>query len=110
MSNKMNNGAKGIRNVGCTCVVTMGVTVLIIVLSIMVFIDTTNCGAISRALPVLWGVIAVLFIASVVVVRNIVWKVIPDAGGRLAVVIVYGLAMLASYVFIGFGLMVVLNC
>jgi hypothetical protein len=88
----------------------MGVAALIIALAIMIFIDTTNCGAVSRALPVLWGAIAALFIASGVVVRNIAWKVIPGVAERLAVVVIYGVAMLASYVVIAFGLMVAFNC
>jgi hypothetical protein len=88
----------------------MGVTALIIALAIMIFIDTTRCGAVSRALPVLWGTIAVVFIASGVVVRNKARKVISDESGRLAVGVLYGVVMLASYIFIAFVLMVAFNC
>ena len=110
MSDNMNTGDRGLRLVAGGCVVTMVVTVLIIALAIIIFIDTTSCGAVSRALPVLWGTIAVVFIASGIVVRNKAWKIISDKSGRLTVMAVYGVVLLASYIFIAFVLMVAFNC
>ena len=110
MSNKMNAVTKGVGLAIVTSVVTMGTAVLIIVLATMLFIDTTSCGAVSRALPVLWATIAAVFLASVVVVAVVAWKIVAGIAGRLAIVAVYGVVMLASYVFIAFGLLVVFNC
>jgi hypothetical protein len=109
-SNNMNTGAKGILLVIGAYIVTFGVAICIIVLAIAIFIDTTNCGAMSRALPVLWGTIAAVFLTSVVVVGIVAWKVISDIAGRLVVMAVYGVAMLVSCVGIAFGLMVAFNC
>lgn len=110
MSNKMNKGVKGILLVVGASVVTLGVTVLIIVLAIMILLEPHSCSAMSRALLVLWGTIALVILTSVIVVGVAAWKIIPDTTGRVAIVAVYGLAMLASYVFIAFGLMVAFNC
>lgn len=46
----------------------MGVAALIIALAIMINIDTTNCGAVSRGLSVLRVTIAAEFLASAAVV------------------------------------------
>jgi hypothetical protein len=51
-----------------------------------------------------------VFITSIVVVRVVAWKVIPGKVGRLAIMAVYSLAMLASYFVIAFGLLVLFNC
>ena len=59
---------------------------------------------------VLWVTIAVIFLASVFVVRNLAWKIIPGLAGRLAIVITYGVALLASYLIIAFVLLVAFNC
>jgi hypothetical protein len=110
MSKKLNTGTKGALLVVCTYIVTFGVTICIIALAIATFIDTTSCGSVSRALPVLWGTIAVVFLAGVIVVGILTWKIIPSLVGRLVVMAVYGMAMLVSYVGIAFGLMVAFNC
>jgi len=110
MSNKMSTGTKGVLLVIGAYIITFGVAICIIVLAIATFIDTTNCGAMSRALPVLWGTIAVVFLASVAVTGVLAWKIVPGTAGRLVVMAVYGVAMLVSCVGIAFGLMVVFNC
>ena len=86
------------------------VAIFIIVLVVILFIDTTHCGAVSRALPVLLGTIAVWFLISVIGVGLVTWKIISGIAGRLAIVISYGVALLVSYVIIAFGLLMVLNC
>ena len=110
MSNKMNTGTKGVLLVIGAYIVTFGVTICIITLAIAIFIDTTSCGAVSRALPALWGTVAVVFLVSGVVVGVVAWKVIQGLAGRLAVMAVYGVVMLVSYVGIAFGLLVAFNC
>ena len=42
--------------------------------------------------------------------RGVAWKIVAGATGRLAIVAVYGVVMLASFVVIAFGLMVAFNC
>ena len=64
----------------------------------------------SQALVTLWITIAVVFIASVIVVGVVARRVIPSFSGRLVIVVAHGVAMLASYVVIAFGLMVAFNC
>jgi hypothetical protein len=44
------------------------------------------------------------------VVGVVAWKVIPSVQQRWAIVVVYGMMMLASYVVIAFGLLVAFNC
>jgi len=105
----VNNGAKGLIKIAGTCVVTMGLAVLTIVLAILI-LYSSSCGAISRAIPVVLGVIAAIFIASGFIVRNIVRKVLPERSQRLAAVILYALALLVSYPFIAFVLLVIFNC
>jgi hypothetical protein len=110
MSNKMNTGTKGVLLVICAHIIAFGVAICIIVLATALFIDTTSCGALGRALPVLWGIIAVVFLTSVIVVGILAWKIVPNLTGRLVIMVVYGVAMLVSYVGIAFGLMVAFNC
>ena len=109
-SAKVGNGAKGLQLVVRAYLVTMAVTVLITLLAIIALVDTTNCGSVGRALAVLAGTTAVVFLASVAVVGVGVWKAIPGVAERLAIVVGYGAMMLASFVVISCGLMVVFNC
>jgi hypothetical protein len=88
----------------------MGVTVFITLLAIILLVDTHSCSSMSRALSVLGGTTAVVFLASVAVVGVGAWRVIPGVAARLAIVLVYGVIMLASYVVVTCGLMVVFNC
>ena len=109
-TNEMHPGVKGVLLVIGAYIVTFGVTICIIALAAATFIDTTNCGAVSRALPALWGTVAVVFLVSVIVVGILAWKIIPSLAGRLVVMAVYGVAMLVGYVGIALGLLVAFNC
>jgi hypothetical protein len=64
----------------------------------------------NRAVVILWVVIAVLFLASVAVVRIVARRIIPSSAGGLAVVVIHGMVMLASYVVLAFGLLVAFEC
>jgi hypothetical protein len=64
----------------------------------------------ARALAVLWITIAVVFIASVVVVGVVAKKIVPSTPGRVAILVAHGAALLASYLVIAFGLLVAFNC
>ena len=110
MSDQMNTSSRVVRLTGIAYIVAIGAACLFITFASMVFIDTTKCGAVSRALPVLWITIAVVFLASVVVVGVKARKIIPGVAGRRAIVAVYGVVMLASFVVIAFGLLVAFNC
>jgi hypothetical protein len=90
--------------------VTMGVNVLITVLTIIFLVDTHDCRSVERGLMVVGGTAAVLFLTSVAVVGSRVWKAIPTVAERLAVVVGYGAMMLASLAVFTCGLMVVFNC
>jgi hypothetical protein len=109
-SMKEKPGAKWRQLVIRAYLLTMGVTVLITVLTIIFLVDTHNCGSVERGLMVLGGTTAVLFLASVAVVGVRAWKAVPGIAERLTVVVGYGAMMLASYVVIACGLMVVFNC
>ena len=89
---------------------TMGVTILITLLTIIFLVDTHSCSSVSRALGVLEGTTAVLFLASVAVVVVGVGKVIPGVAARLEMVGAYAVMMLASYVVTTCGLMMLFNC
>jgi hypothetical protein len=109
-STEMSTRAKGLKLVVRAYLVTMGVTVLITLLTIILMVDTHSCSSVSRALTVLGATTAVVFLASVAVVGVGAWKAIPGVADRLGTVVVYGVMMLASYVVITCGLMVVFNC
>lgn len=109
-STQMKSGARWQPLVMRVYLVTMGMTVLITLLTVTLLVDTQNCGSVERGLMVLAGTTAVLFLASVAVVGVRVWKAIPTVPERLAVVVGYGTMMVASFVVITCGLMVVFNC
>ena len=109
-STQMKSGAKWQQLVIRAYLVTMGVTVLITLLTILFLVDASDCGSVERGLMVMFGTTAVLFLASVTVVGVRVWKAIPTVAERLAIVVGYGAMMLASFVVITCGLMVVFNC
>ena len=79
-------------------------------LTTMVLMDSNSCSAATRAMLVLWVIIAALFLASVAVVGVLAGKVVAGIAGRLAIVGLYGVVMLVSYVVVAFGLMVAFNC
>lgn len=110
MSEKIDPGTKGVLLVVGAYIATVMVTILIIVLATMIFIDTTKCSSISQALPGLWGTIAVVFLASVIVVRVLAWKITPSTTGRRVIVGVYGVALLVSFVVLAFFLLIIFNC
>ena len=109
MSTKMSSDAKGVLFAVGAYVATMGVAILTS-RAIMILMAPHGCSDMGRALLVLWGTIAAVFLASVVVVGVVAWKIVAGATGRLAIVAVYGVVMLASFVVIAFGLMVAFNC
>ncbi len=109
-SAKVDIGAKGWQLVIRAYLVTMGLTVLSTLLAIILLVDTTNCGSVGRALVVLAGTTAAVFLTSVAVVGVGAWKVIPGVADRLVILVVYGVMMLASYVVFTCGLMVLFNC
>ena len=108
-STRMKSGATWQKVVVRAYLVSLGLAVLVIVLTTLLM-DTTNCGSVERGLMVMGGTTAVVFLASVAVVGVGVWKAIPGVAERLAIVVGYGAMMLASFVVISCGLMVVFNC
>ena len=100
---------KGTLLVVGTYVITMGMTVFAAFV-IMLLINPHDCSGYGRALGVLWGMLAVMFLASVAVVGVVVWKVIPGIVRRLVIVATHGVVTLATFVIIAFGLMVIFNC
>ena len=82
----------------------------LVALIVMTVMDPRNCTDLSQALLVLWGTIATLFLASVVAVGVVAWKIVPGTAGRFVILAVYGIALMASYAVIAFGLMVAFNC
>ncbi len=108
---EMNTGAKGILLVVGAYVVTMGVAIFIALLAIMILMmEPHSCSTMSQTLVALWVTIAAVFLASAAVVGVVAYKIVAGIAGRLAIVAVYGVVMLTSYVIIAFGLMVAFNC
>ena len=107
----MNTSAKGILLVVGAYVVTIGLAIVIVTLAIgILMMEPHGCSAMGRAMLMLWAVIAVLFVTSVVVVGVVARKFIAGAAGRYVVMGALGMALLASYIIIAFGLMVAFNC
>jgi len=109
-SEKTNTGAQGLQLVIRAYAVTMVVAAVITLLVITIMVDTHSCSSVSRALAVLGGTIAVVFLASVTVVGVMAWKTIPSVADRLVIVVVYGVLLVVSYIVINCGLMVIFNC
>jgi hypothetical protein len=110
MSKNPNTSTEVILRIVGAYIVTLMLAILVIVLAIMIFIDTTKCSAVSKAFPVLLGTIAVVFLASLVFVRGLAWKNIPSVVGRWAIMVVYGVVLFVSYIVIAFVLLVAFNC
>ena len=107
----MNASGKGVILAVVAYIVTMGVAIFIVAFGIMfVLILSLSCSAMGRALLTLWATIAIVCMASIAFVIVEVRKYVPDRTGRTTIVVAYGAAMLASYVFVAFGLMVLFNC
>jgi hypothetical protein len=109
-STQMKSGATWRKVVVRAYLVSLGLAVLITVLTTLLLVDASDCGSVERGLAVMAGTTALLFLASVAVVGVAVWKAIPGIAERLAIVIGYGAMVLASFVVISCGLMVVFNC
>lgn len=105
-----NAAIKGLLLIGGSYIATIVVTVAIVVVTIMALLDTTSCSTMGTALVMLWGTIAVLFLASVVVVGIIARKIAANTIGRLLIVGVYGAMMLGSFLVIAFVLLVAFDC
>jgi len=105
----MKPGVKGVLLVVGAYAATM-VVAAFTSLAIIALMEPHSCSDMGRALLVLWGTIAAVFLASVAVVGVVAWKIVAGVAGRLAIVAAYGVVMLASYVVIAFGLMVAFNC
>jgi hypothetical protein len=106
----MSTDAEGMKLAIRAYLATMGVTVLIALFTIVFLVDTGSCSSVSRALAVLGGTTAVVFLASVIVVGIRAWKVVPSVVARLAILFTYGAVLLASFAVMTCGLMVVFNC
>jgi hypothetical protein len=109
-STQMKSGATWRKAVVRAYLVSLGLAVLITVLTTLLLVDAGDCGSVERGLAVMGGTTAVVFLASVAVVGVGVWKAIPGVAERLAIVVGYGAMVLASFVVISCGLMVVFNC
>jgi hypothetical protein len=110
MSNRMSSGDQAARLIVRAYIITMAVAALIVTVAILILLQPHSCSAMSRALLVLWATIAALFLASIVVVGVVASSVSPSIRQRWAVVVAYGIVVLASYACIALGLMVAFNC
>jgi len=105
----MNTGAKGVLLVVGAYAVTMVVCACTSLTTISLT-GTHSCGAVSRALGVMLVTMAALFLASIAVGGVVARKIVGHVAGCLAIVALYTVVMLGSYVVIAFGLMVAFNC
>ncbi len=109
-SDKLSPGAKGVLLVIGAYFVTLCAAVFIITVTILMLLEETHCSVMSRAVVILWITIFTVFLASVIVVRSVVRRIIPSTAGRVALVVAHGVALLASYVVIAFGLLIAFDC
>jgi hypothetical protein len=79
-------------------------------LLLMTVLNPRGCSDLSRALLIMWLVIAAIFLVSGVTVGAGAWRFVPDQVGRVMLVTLYAVVLLASYFAVAFGLMVALNC
>jgi hypothetical protein len=108
-SNQLNAGIKGMLLVFGAYLVTIGVAIAIIVFAIIILSQIAlDCSDVDWALVTLWSTIALEFLISVILVRVVARKVIPTK--HLAALVVHIILLLASYVVIAFGLLVLFNC
>lgn len=106
----MRTAVKGILLSLGAYVVTIAVAAFLIWPAIMTLTDPYDCSTMNRAVVILWVAVAVLFLASVAGVRAVARKIMPGDAGRLAVVAIHGMVLLASYVVLASGLMVAFEC
>ena len=110
MPDNLSTGIKGVLLVIGAYIVTVTAAILIIVLSTIFLIDATNCYGLGPSLIALWGTTAAVFLASVIVVKIVAWKIAAGTAGRLLIVVTYGVAMLVTWAIIAFGILVAFNC
>ena len=107
---QLNSGIKGVLLLVGAYILTLGMAICGIFFALIFLVDTHNCSALGDALVNLWIMIAVIFLSSIVVVGVVGRKTLASNMGCLAVVVVYAIALLGSYLFIAFGLLVAFNC
>ena len=105
----MNTGVKGVLLVAGAYAATLMVCACTTV-TVAALTDTTNCGAVTRTLGILFVTMAALFLASIAVVGVVARKIVGHVAGCLAIVALYTVVMLVSYVVVAFGMMVAFNC
>ena len=96
--------------VGGAYLLTITTAVLIIVVAILSLSGTHSCKTMGNALVALWVMIAALFLTSLIAVVATARKRFPGITTKKATVVVYGLALLLSYIVLACGLMVAFNC
>lgn len=106
----MNSIIKGILLLVGAYLVTLVMAGFTIFFTIYTLESPQSCSDIGRALVTLWVVIAVEFLASLIMVAIVAWKIIEGAARRWVIVIVHGLLLIVNYIILAFGLMVALNC
>ena len=109
-SDRLSPGAKGVLLVVGAYFATIWAAILIIALALIILMGVSSCSTMGRALVVLWITIALLFLASLILVKGLAWKITPSTAGRLAILAAQGLSLLVSYVIIAFVLLVAFNC
>jgi hypothetical protein len=77
---------------------------------VMVALQPHACAEFSRALIALWWSLGAALVACWCAMALIAWMCLTSLLARGAVLALYGLALLATYVVIAFGLMVAFNC
>ena len=108
--NKLDAGVRGVLLVIGAYMLTIWVAIFSIVFAVMFLIDTHNCSAMAQALAALSVTLAVEFLISIVVVGIVLRRVVPKRAGCLALVGLHGIALLATYILIAFGLLLAFNC
>lgn len=89
---------------------TMGAIVLIAILTFVFLVDASHCHSVTRGLGIVMGTEAVVFVASVALVGVRARAVAPGTADRVAIVVLYGMLLLATLVIFACGLMVAFNC
>ena len=106
----MSSEKQGMRYVVRAFLITMVAAVVVMLLVMFVVVDTTNCGSVSQGLAVVMALTAVLFVASTAVVGVRTWRAFPTVIARLAIMVVYVVVLVAIFIVMSCGLMVMFNC
>ncbi len=83
---------------------------VITTLIIMAVMGPRSCSTLAWALPVLWGVNALIILTSIAGVSIAAWNIITGTTARILLCLGYALVMLITYFMIAFGLMIAFNC